>query len=97
MLREGRAQVPETSPPKVTPRHSPCGEQRAGVCSPSVAGMEEPGGQEATGQVQSLILRNPDPEFWRRIVKDSSLATNSLGRKKVSRQDTKNAKHGACH
>ena len=31
---------------------------------------------------QSLGFKNPDPEFWRRIVKDSSLETNSLGRKK---------------
>lgn len=98
MLLEGRAQAPETSRPKVMPRHCQRGEQRAGVCSPSPAGLEEQGvggGQEATGQVQGLILRtqtlNPGGELLRIQVWQQS------GQKKVSRQDTKNTKHEACH
>lgn len=55
-----------------------------GCAHPSLvgsSGLEEPGRQEVTSQAQSLSFKNPDPEFWR-IVKDSSLTTNNLGKKK---------------
>lgn len=52
------------------------------MCSPSLAGLEEPGGAGDNRSCPGSDFKNSDPEFWRRIVKDSSLATNSLGRKK---------------